>query len=336
MSSDDHLSNEVSIIAEMTPTGVTAKAKSRFISGIDRLGGNLTEWVNVRIEAGTSLRRARVKGEERLLEAAVQYGVDRLGKDPDFAERALQHHFQETLGKQANREAVIEEAIADLRRSPPTDAQAHSGAERLDPILLDRIADYAGGASTEALREKWGRVMASEIRSPGHFSLKVLRIVDELEPDVARIFEELCKHRLGDSVPVASFRNLSQREIAALDGAGLLIEPGLGHTISPRKITDEEGDRLHLLFLGNRAISVPWDTGLKGHRIGPGKEAIELVGEDLQIPVHALTAEGVAIATMLPYNENAAVERLAELINTKVPGTKTYTLDPASQKLVDD
>jgi hypothetical protein len=87
MSGDDPLSNEVSVSAEMTATGVTAKAKSRFISGIDRLGGNLTEWVNARLEADTSLRRAKMKGEERLLDAAVQYGIEQLGKDAGFEPR---------------------------------------------------------------------------------------------------------------------------------------------------------------------------------------------------------------------------------------------------------
>jgi hypothetical protein len=43
---EDHLDKETSVSVDLTETGVTAKAKSRLVAAIDRLGGNLLEILN--------------------------------------------------------------------------------------------------------------------------------------------------------------------------------------------------------------------------------------------------------------------------------------------------
>jgi hypothetical protein len=50
MSGDDHLDKETSVVVDLTPTGVTAKAKSRFVAAIDRLCGNAVELANTSME----------------------------------------------------------------------------------------------------------------------------------------------------------------------------------------------------------------------------------------------------------------------------------------------
>jgi hypothetical protein len=42
--------------------------------------------------------------------------------------------------------------------------------------FLERFERYAQEASTKKLRQKWRRALSSEIREPGRFSLRVLRI----------------------------------------------------------------------------------------------------------------------------------------------------------------
>ena len=68
---------------------------------------------------------------------------------------------------------------------------------RFNPDWLDFFGDYAEKANAEAVRDLWGRVLAGEIRRPGTFSLYTLRILAELDQQVARWFEEEAQFRWG-------------------------------------------------------------------------------------------------------------------------------------------
>lgn len=67
--SDDHLSNEVSLSAELTERGVKAGAKSRTISSIDRLLGGVVDLVNVPLERSARKGRAKTDAEVAVIEA---------------------------------------------------------------------------------------------------------------------------------------------------------------------------------------------------------------------------------------------------------------------------
>ncbi len=178
---EDHLSNEVHLSAELTETGVKAAAKSRALSSFDRLVGSFADVGSAYFEGVSGRLRARAEGERQLIEAVAKYGVERIGADHEFAHRALENHFKKIAQQQINKDAVVSVALDDLRDQPPSDEAANTGPNELDEEFLSRFEMYAEGASTEQLRERWGRILAGEIRKPGTFGPRVLRITDELD-----------------------------------------------------------------------------------------------------------------------------------------------------------
>ena len=75
MSGDEHLDKETSVAVDLTPTGVTAKAKSRFVAAVDRLCGNAVELVNTQMERRISRDRAAIEGEKKLSMLASSAGL---------------------------------------------------------------------------------------------------------------------------------------------------------------------------------------------------------------------------------------------------------------------
>jgi hypothetical protein len=315
---DDHLDKETSLSAEVTPTGVKAQAKSRLVAAIDRLAGNAAEWLNVRLEKGISKRRAQIEGERRLIEAAVQHGVDRLGHDSAFAERALRNHFENVFSEQENKDAVLNEAIEDLNREPPSDADAESGPNTVRQEFLDRFEMYARSASTEELRHRWGRVLAAEIRKPDTFSSKVLRVVDEIDTSTAQVFERVCRYRLADSLVKCLLGELSFDEHVSLISAGLMIDPGIaGHIKLFKEVKDRQGCDLQFLGSGSCGVSFPCEAVISNQ--GNSKLA-PIIKEEGQfgMPVYLLTDVGTQVSSILQNNEEVIIaeyaDRLAEAI----------------------
>lgn len=316
MADEDHLDKQTEVSAELTKQGFGLKAKSRLIAGFDRLGGNLAELLNVHIERHTEPRRARIEGERRLIEAAVDYGIERLGKDDEFAERMLANQLGKMERAQANKDGVMQEALNDLRDQPLNAEEGSEEPETLSPVFLDRFEVYAKQASTDELRHRWGRVLAAEIRKPGTFSQKVLRVVDELDRDTALLFESLCKSRIGDALPRHLVGEISFPQIVMLTSAGLLVEPGMAGQLRVfSKMGASDGNEYFVCPFPHDAIAYRADAPAQA-------QGNFVIGNEPGIRIYVLTDVGFAVSQILSDTESDACSRLLRTLNESVEGVE--------------
>ncbi|WP_064651865.1 DUF2806 domain-containing protein [Rhizobium sp. WYCCWR10014] len=313
---EDHLSNETSVSAELTDTGVKAAAKSRAVAAIDRLAGNIADLGNSWLESINIRRRAKSEGERQLIEATARYGIERLQIDEAFANRAFENHFKKIAGQQVNKDAVVTEAIDDLRRTPPTDDEAPAGPAAVSEEFMSRFEHFAEAATSEELRERWGRVLAGEIRKPGTFSPKVLRATDELDREAAALFESLMPYRVRDLLVISIMPELSFEEKLLLVSAGLIVEPGTsGHrnTFGTIKVKGEE--EAWASSFGSLTLSFPKSVSVS-HK---NSEIISLARQEPAFGVYILTDVGRALSSILPFNEIQVGVEYAKRLITEIP-----------------
>lgn len=309
----DHLDKETSVSAEITASGINAGAKSRFVAAVDRLGGALVDVVSAHVEGHASRRRAKTESEVDVIKAITQYGVEHLGSDPARAERAFQKHFQKVLREQENSDAVLREALEDLSSNPPDEASSANETE-LSEDFLDRLEHYSAAASTDELRKRWGRVLASEIRRPGTASRKVLRLIDELNSGIALKFESIAKYRIGKILPKALVGELDYVVETNLFISGLIIGAGMGGQIVYfSEVEDGKGGKSLSLGFGRvGALSIPRDS-----KIAKGTEILALttnIRGEIGVTCYVLTDEGEAIANILPDLQQEALAAYAAKI----------------------
>ena len=324
MSGDDHLNKETSISIALNESGVKAKAQSRFVAAVDRLCGNLVDLVNLPVEKHTSKGRAMIEADRKLVDAAVSYGIERMNRDEDFAARVIEKQLGTTFRRQENKDAVVKSALEDLRHEPPASNEAAESPAKLDESFLERFERYAEEASTEQLRQRWGRVLAAEVRTPGTFSMKVMRIVDELEVETAQLFEMMCQSRVANIFPKCLVGDLSFSKTAALVAAGLIVDPSnFGHVRKAGKIAaDANGSHPQWVFhLDEFALVLPVDPAPKLDPPYPAKSSALIGGEDNDpsIPIYLLTEVGYAISKILPDHQRTAFRNLADKLKAHSP-----------------
>ena len=219
------------------------------------------ELVNAPMERRIVRERTIAASEAQLIAAVTKFGIEKLHSDPAFAEQVAERHFTRVFEKQQNKDAVLREALEDLRNDHGTEART---GRPLDAEFLDRLEHYAEGASSDRLRQKWGRVLSAEIKQPGTFSSKVMRIVDELEPETAQLFECLCKSSFNGIIPKCLVGTLTFANQITLVSAGLLIDPGMtGHIATFDETTSSQGKELWTFeFKNGWSVSMPKDTQL--------------------------------------------------------------------------
>ena len=311
--SNDPLDRDVSLGIEITPTGLNVKAKSRLVAAIERFFGNIVEYGNIPMErhharerADIELDQAKRDGERQLVEAMTKATIEKINMDPVFAERAIRNHLDRITSRQENKDGVVRQAIEDLRRDPAAD----EGGDKVDPVFLDRLERHAEDASTDELREKWGRVLAGEIRKPGTFSPKVMRIVDEIDQRTAALFEKVCDFRIGNVLPRCLVGELPMTDVAQMVGAGLVLEPGPTGQVVSFAEAESDGRKLWMLTFGEHGFSIENDGPFRSprhNRNGP----ILAQEQRPNVPVYLLTNSGRVLASILPDKQDAAAARLA-------------------------
>lgn len=321
---EDHLSSEISVSFESTANGLKAGAKSRTLAAIDRLAGAVLDIGSAHLEGYAARRRAKTEGELKILGNVAEHAVGKLGSDPELADRAITAHYRKVIAQQENKDAVVVHALEDLRQNPPPQDDQEDNAE-LSPEFLDRIETYSSGASTEALRARWGRVLAAEVRKPGTVSAKVMRVVDELDAETALLFERLCAHRLNEaSIPLSLCEKLQFLDLSKLVVGDLVVDPGSddNHIQAASKTNDTSGTQMWIFNANLLGIAFPSehllyrDSEVLVH--GPNNEPA--------IPIYFLTPAGVAIASILPDNLEENTKRLADVIAKSISGVNWVRL----------
>lgn len=320
--SEDHLSNETSVSAELTETGVKAAAKSRAVSSMDRLLGGAIDVGSAWLEGIAQRRRAKNEGERQLIEATVKYGLDKMNIDNQFAQRAFEGHFTKVARQQLNKDAVVAEALDDLRQTPPSDEEAIKGPSTINDEFMDAFERYAETASSEDLRQRWGRVLSAEIRRPGTFSSKVLRATDELDSGVATLFESLMQYRCRGVLVNAIMPELEYSDRLRLIEAGLMVDPGMGG----QALMFSEGEGWGIPFWGTTfgdisvcfAKSVAWPS--------TGNDILNISENTPAFGVHILTETGLALSSILPSHEYYAGLNYARKLQTVVGADEVFLI----------
>ena len=312
--SEDPLDKTTSIGADLTPAGLNFKAKSRFVAALDRLCGNVVDFANVPIERRLSRDRTKIEADKQIIEAMTKLAVERMGTDQEFAERVLRNHLGLAFDRQENKDGVVRHAIEDLRR----DSSADEASPELDPGFLHGFERHAEDAATEQLREKWGRVLAAEIRKPGTVTRKVMRIVDEIDPQAAQTFEQLCSSRLGKVIPRCLAGALDFATVTLLVSAGLIMDPGItGHQVQLRAESANDGTALWFFNTTTVGFAIPRTANISAWS-RPGEPPL-LAGSPPSIPVYILTAEAASLASILPDEEEAALGRYLQELRKQLP-----------------
>ncbi|MCQ1855565.1 DUF2806 domain-containing protein, partial [Neorhizobium galegae] len=159
--------------------GPAGKAISRLIAGATDIPA---AWLNARAEKIKDETAARTT----IMKAVAKASADAAVADPQLLDRALSRYVSDLHRKQENREAVAQKTAEQLANAPPP-----SDTSGPSDDWMNVFEEYAEKASSEELRDTWGRVLAGEIRKPSSFSLKTLQFLSVLDKATAEAAEYL-------------------------------------------------------------------------------------------------------------------------------------------------
>ena len=294
VSSLDELNRTITIKATLDSSGLDVAGESRALAAADRLLGGLVgipaaylEGLRRRVEIRNTYKNEALTAH---LEQAILKEVQ---ADDDRRNVAAQRLLSDATRKQENCEAIWIEA-SDSLKALPTQDQAATASE-IDEDWLNLFTSYAEKASSDRLRKLWGRILAGEIRKPGAFAPSTLRVMSEMDPEIAQAFQKFVETRLSpDScLRPANPENEKLVNLIFLQEVGLLQE--VQGNLAIKYEVKDGGCAFVSRNYCLRVLEIT-DTGL------------------IQIPILRITRIGQQLAEILPWDEVASLERLSETI----------------------
>ena len=289
MTDEYSLDNEVSVEAAITETGIKGKSKSRMVAAIDRLAGNIFSIPDVYLDRWLKNVRIVNEGNEKLQKSAIESLSKEIGSDQELALRALKGNLMQSLRKKENKDGVVKNLLAITSQEEVVNNETEI-EEDLSPDFMNRFERYAEDASTEEARNKWASILFREIRKPGSFSMRGMRIIDEIDAETASKFAKFCEYRIGTYVPT-SFYDLPFDHVALFSEYDLIIMSSSGVAQVSTELPVQSGEVRYIIPFGDFAFSIG-KTGAKEIVNSAKSPLIGLQGEKLSIPVNIATQVG--------------------------------------------
>lgn len=292
--------------------GLTVSAKSRAVAAFDRLIGGV---VGIAAEYFEGVRkRAELRGvaREQFIQAESLRTASLSSSLNDFSQISTQRSVAEETRKQLNREGVWIEATKAFQdaHEPASSSPEHS-FEEVEEDWINVFATFAERASSERLQQLWGRILSGEIHKPRSFAISTLRVISEMDAEIATAFQEVVALRLqgGFVTMPEKFESEELIKWTLLEEVGLLQEVngslGYSTTTTSEDYTPPTYETpLRLIYAQTKEFGL-----LLTHvRQFPNSPVL----------VVKITRTGQQIANILPWNELGALRAIAAVMREDV------------------
>lgn len=266
-------------IAEVLEGGLPQLLLGPAGKAISRLVGAAVEipagWLDEVAQASKDRKEARSKVMTAIGEKVAELAI----ANPDLLDRGLNTLLSKTLREQKNREAVADKAFEQLEAVPPL-----QGSDGPSDDWMNVFEGHAANASSEMMRDMFGRILAGEIRSPGTFSLQTVQLLSVLDAVSVRVISKIAPIVVDASAIPRDLarKRMEYEELLTLEEVGFLKIGA--EMISFSKGLDPEG---RCYFMGTQNALVVGFENRSGGRLDIGGYPLTRAGRELfeAIPV---------------------------------------------------
>lgn len=274
-------------------------AKVGLIRAIGYLFGGVANYLTALMRRPTQGIDDKTAAKSLIVEAVAKAAAEAAAKDPEIVEAAVKSWLPKELRRQENKARVVEQAAVALTEGAEGDEPPISDVE---DDWLNAFERFCEDASSEKMQQLWGRVLAGEVTKPGSFSKSTIRLISEIDQDIAKHFEEMSRHVIDGNIFLLNEHDKRQKfgALIELENAGLIAGASGFITWAPHIDEDKR------FGLGGRTLGI----------VGKVKEPVELSVE--AIP---LTAQGKQILRIVaPCDERSKLVELSDYLKEQKAG----------------
>lgn len=174
------------------PTSILRNAAK----ALNQLCSAIVSWPVAFLEGKAAEEQAASEARIKLMWVSTDQIAQEMKVNPEYARRAANKFAGKIMREQRNLDAVSAIAVDELRADEPASSKnqhANNDEEQtINDDWLNTFEEEARQISTEEMQALFGRILAGEIRNPGSYSKRTVKILGNLDQNTAALFKKLC------------------------------------------------------------------------------------------------------------------------------------------------
>ncbi|MBB3360241.1 MULTISPECIES: DUF2806 domain-containing protein [unclassified Novosphingobium] len=174
--------------------------QNRLQQVVSSLIGSMAKVPKAWIDSTAKSITANSEAEFALQKAIVIAAKKRIAQDDELINAAIEAYLPSSIRKSRNRFRVLQSAAQNLKEDVDENKDSTCDEKSVDEDWLNIFARQAEDASSERMQALLGKILSGEIRKPGSFSPSTLRIVSEMDEEMALDIKRFSQIVVGDCV----------------------------------------------------------------------------------------------------------------------------------------
>ena len=211
------------LVADTAIPGIPGPVRRNFLKAFGQLCSAAIDVPAAYLTGKADELRAETAARIELINTSASQIAQQMQTDPEYARVAVEKFGHRVLREQVNLDLISQKAASEIRDASDSSDQSEpdESGETISDDWLNAFETEARQKSTEEMQAFFGRILAGEIRKPGSYSTKAVKILGSLDQSVANRFLRLC------SMGIAQFGDARVSSLGGNAGNNALQEYGL-------------------------------------------------------------------------------------------------------------
>lgn len=226
--SENDAISALGLIAELTSDAaipvVPAPIKRNLFKALAQLSSAIIDFPVAHLTGLADERRAETAARISLINTSAEQIAQQMQTDSEYAHVAVHKFGQRILREQINLDMIAQRTAVEIWDAVDANSQEGSIGE-IDEDWLNTFEAEGRLKNSEEMHVLFGRILAGEIKRPGSFSTRAIRILGSLDQGIAKHFVTLC------SISISQLNDSRVPSLGGDAGDNALRDYGLGFDI---------------------------------------------------------------------------------------------------------
>ena len=172
-------------------TGIPAPIRKNFFKAFSQLCTAAVDVPVAKLESKAAEIRAASKARIQILNKEGEQISEQLKVPKEYIDKASEKFASKIVKEQLNLNEIGLHAANNLNNEKYEDEEKQTSKEISDD-WLNEFENYAKLKSSDEMKMIFGKILSGEIKEPGSFSIRTVRLISQLDNQAAKLFQRLC------------------------------------------------------------------------------------------------------------------------------------------------
>ena len=171
-------------------TGIPEPIRKNFFKAFSQLCTAAVDVPVAWLEGKADEIRANTSARIQIIKSSGNIISDNLDIPPEYIAKASSKYASKIIKEQMNLDSITINAAKELKSSVEVDD--NSSSDEISEDWLNEFENIARLKYSEEMKIVFGKILSGEIRRPGTFSIRTVKVIAQLDNEAAKLFQRFC------------------------------------------------------------------------------------------------------------------------------------------------